>query len=559
MSRMVRSGFVGVAQRLTYIVSAGAWLLACGGVVAAGDDAERDAVRALVAKTSLPQLKRPDFSAYRPALEKFYGSSTYAPRWLASNAPWREVLDELAAAPTHGLDPADYDVEWLRGEVDAIAKGDRASERRPRADVALTVSLFRLLSDLHVGRVDPERAGFSFKATHTPLDLPALAQLAIDSRNAHDVVDTVKPSFPPYKRLEEALGRARALAREPLPPVPPLPKSVRKIAPGETYEGIGAIAERLRLVGDLEATAPIPPGNRFEGPLVDAVRSYQDRHGLKADGVIGADTLAALSVPLSTRLRQFELSLERLRWLPEFAPGPLIAVNIPSFRLWAFANGRDDSAAKLTMRVVVGAAVRARETPVFIGEMRYLEFSPYWNVTPSIQRSETVPKLRQDPGYWQREELEAVPVGGGPPITVLDAATLDGIASGQLRVRQRPGKKNALGGVKFVLPNTMNIYLHGTPAQQLFSETRRAFSHGCIRLEDPPALAAFVLSDQPEWTRERIADAMNAGKMSTRRLTSPIPVVLFYATAIIDARHRALFGDDIYGYDAKLEAALKAR
>ena len=545
--------------RLLVVLIVAGWPLLAYGPVVVGDDAERDAVRALVAKGSLPQLKRPEFSAYRSALERFYARSAYAPRWLAPDAPWRATLDELAAAPTHGLDPADYDVEWLRAEFDAIAKGGAAGERRPRAEVALTVSLFRLLSDLHAGRVDPERAGFGFRANHTPLDLPALAQSAIDSRNVRGAVVSVEPTFPPYKRLEEALERARTLAAEPLPPVPPLPKNVRKIAPGGLYEGVGAIAERLRRVGDLPATAPMPTGNRYEGPLVDAVRSYQDRHGLKADGVLGAGTLAALSVPLSTRVRQFELSLERLRWLPEFGPGPLIAVNIPSFRLWAFANGRDDAAAKLTMRVIVGAAVNARETPVFMGEMRYLEFSPYWNVTPSIQRHETVPRLRGDPGYWQREQLEAVPVGGGPPITELDAATLDGIASGSLRVRQRPGGKNALDGVKFVLPNTMNIYLHGTPAQELFSETRRAFSHGCIRLEDPPALAAFVLSDRPEWTPERIAAAMAAGRMSTAKLTHPIPVVLFYTTAIVDAQYRALFSDDIYGYDAKLEAALNAR
>jgi murein L,D-transpeptidase YcbB/YkuD len=339
-----------------------------------------------------------------------------------------------------------------------------------------------------------------------------------------------------------------------------LPDKVRKVEPGGTYEGTAAIAERLRRVGDLPANAAIPEGNLYGGALVDAVRAFQDRHGLKSDGVLGRDTLAALGVPFANRVRQIELTLERLRWLPELPPGPLIAVNIPSFRLWAFANGRDDTAAKLTMPVIVGVAVNARKTPVFIGEMRYLEFSPYWNVTPSIQRGEIVPKLRRDPGYWQREELEALPVSGkGEPITVLDAATLEGLASGALRVRQRPGERNALGGVKFVLPNTMNIYLHSTPAQQLFSQTRRDFSHGCIRVEDPPALAAFVLSDQPEWTRERIHEAMNAGKMSTARLTRPIPVVIFYTTAIVDAKNRALFAGDIYGYDAKLEAALKAR
>ena len=546
-----------VTQTLIVVMFVAGWPRLSRAAAEDRDEAARDAVRALVARGNLSQLARPNFSTYRSALDRFFAQS--ATRWLATDAPWREALDELAAAPTHGLDPADYDVSWLRAEFDAIAKGDDADARRPRAEVGLTVSLFRLLSDLHFGRVDPERAGFAFKPKRTPLDLPALVQSAIDRHNVHDAVVSVQPSFPLYKRLEEALARARALREEPVPPVPPLPVNVRKIAPGETYEGVGAVAERLRRIGDLPETVPNPTNNHYDGPLVDAVRSYQDRHGLKPDGILGARTLAELSLPLSTRVRQFELSLERLRWLPEFDPAPLIAVNIPSFRLWAFKNGRDDDAAALTMRVIVGAAASTRETPVFIGQMSYLEFSPYWNVPPSIQRAETLPMLRRDPGSWQRENLEAVPVRGGPAITVLDATTLEGIASGTLRVRQHPGPKNALGGVKFVLPNTMNIYLHGTPAQQLFSETRRAFSHGCIRLEDPPALAAFVLSDKPEWTPERIGAAMSAGTMSTTKLTRPIPVVLFYTTAIVDAENRALFTDDIYGYDAKLEAALKAR
>ena len=529
-------------------------MLAAG--TAAADDA--DTVRALIAKANLPQLKHPDFAEYRSALDNFYRASAYAPRWIAPKAPWREVLNELASAPSNGLDPADYDVEWLRSELEAIAAGDRSRERGPRADVALTVSFFRLLTDLHRGRVDPERAGFSFKPDHSPLDIAAMAEATLVSGRPWDAVVAAEPSFPLYQRLQEVLERYRILAAEPLPPVPPLPKNVRKVEPGGVYDGVAAIAVRLQRVGDLAPGVPLPADNRYDGALVDAVRAFQDRHGVKPDGVLGNDTLAAFAVPLSVRVRQLELTLERLRWLPELAPGPLIAVNIPSFRLWAFANGRDDTAAKLTMPVIVGVAVNARKTPVFIGEMRYIEFSPYWNVTPAIQKGEVVPKLRRDPGYWEREGFEAVS-SNGDVITALNASTLDGLASGKLRVRQRPGEKNALGGVKFVLPNTMNIYLHSTPAQQLFSQTRRDFSHGCIRVEDPPALAAFVLSDQPEWTRDRIAQAMDAGKMTTARLTRPIPVVIFYTTAIVDAKNRALFSVDIYGYDAKLEAALKAR
>jgi murein L,D-transpeptidase YcbB/YkuD len=520
---------------------------------------DRTEIRALIASGTLAQLRRPDFASLRPALDDVYRDPGYAPLWFGGGDAPRALLVELSAAPTHGLDPADYDVDWLTAEASAIAAGDRSTTRIARADVALTVSFYRLLSDLHRGRVSPERAGFKF-SVDKPIDLAALLRRGKASGDWHDVVVAAEPSFPLYRRLEAALARARVLAATPLPPLPPLPAGKRKIAPGETYAGATALAERLRVTGDLPATAPAIDGDRYEGALVDAVRSYQDRHGLTADGVLGRDTLEQLATPLQARERQFELSLERLRWLPELPAGPLIGVNIPSFRLWAFANAHDDDAAQLTMPVIVGAAVKAKETPVFIGEMRYIEFSPYWNVPPAIQRAEIVPHLERDTGYWQREDFEAVPVSGkGEPISTLDASTIEGLKSGALRVRQRPGTKNALGAVKFVLPNTMDIYLHSTPAQQLFRETRRDFSHGCIRLSDPPALAEFVLRDQPAWTPERIRDAMAAGKLSTATLTRPIPVVLFYTTAIVDAKGRALFTSDIYGFDRKLEEALRTR
>jgi murein L,D-transpeptidase YcbB/YkuD len=536
-------------------------LLAAGAVYAQPAPSPPDnPVRALIARGTLAPLRFPDFANYRQALDDFYAEGGYAPQWFVANDPWRAGLVELAAAPDYGLDPADYSVEWLTDETRAINGGDHSPERVARADVALTVSFCRLLSDLHRGRISPARAGFKFNPGDKPLDCAALLRSRIATGRLHEVVVAAEPSFPLYRRLEDALAHYRAIAAVAVPPLPALPAGARKVEPGGDYAGAAAISARLRLVGDLPATAEEPSGNRYEGALVEAVRAYQDRHGLKADGVLGADTLALLATPLDARVRQIELSLERLRWLPELPTGPLIAVNIPSFRLWAFADARDDNAAQLTMPVIVGRAVKARETPVFIGEMRYIEFSPYWNVPPSIQHSEIVPRLARDPAYWEHENLEAVPVSGkGDAITTLDASTLQGLQTGALRVRQRPGADNALGGVKFVLPNTMDIYLHSTPAQQLFEQTRRDFSHGCIRVADPPALAEFVLRDQPEWTAERIRAAMAAGKTSTATLTQPIPVVLFYTTAIVDSGGRVLFTSDIYGYDRLLEQALRAR
>ena len=544
----------GWARRVVLI----ALLLAGAG--AASAEPAGEAIRGLIERGHLLQLRRPDFSRLRPALEGFYKPSGYAPRWTTPDAPWQAAIDELAAAPAHGLDPSDYDVDWLRQEFVAIAAADHASERAPRADVALTVALFRLLSDLHLGRVTPERAGFRFARKDTPLDLAALLRNGIDHGGVHDAVVAAEPSFPLYQRLEEALVRYRGLAAETLPAIAPLPKSVRKVHPGGRYDAVAAIAERLRRAGDLREDAELAPDGLYDGAVVDAVRAFQERHGLKADGVLGRETLAALATPFATRVRQIELSLERLRWLPELPPGPVIAVNIPSFRLWAFANARRDSASALTMPVIVGGAVSAKKTPVFIGDMKYVEFSPYWNVPPTIQKNEIVPKLKHDPGYWDREGFEAVPAGGkGGAITELSASTLDGLAQGGLRVRQRPGEKNALGQVKFVLPNTMDIYLHGTSAPQLFERSRRDFSHGCIRVSDPTTLAMFVLADQPEWTPERITEAMDAENLSTVRLARSIPVLIFYTTAIVDAKNRVLFQADIYGYDAKLEKALKAR
>ncbi|HEX8009775.1 MAG TPA: L,D-transpeptidase family protein [Casimicrobiaceae bacterium] len=520
----------------------------------------RDEIRALISGANLAQLQRPDFSTYRQALDDLYRPGNYAPQWLAPSAPWRAGLAELAAAPEHGLDAADYDVDWLNGELATIDAGDRAPERLARAEVALTVSLFRLLSDLHRGRVAPARVGFKLDSGGEPFDLAATLRAGLASGSVHDALAAAEPSFTLYRRLEAALARYRALAAEPLPPLPELPKGTRKVEPGGLYPGVAAIAERLRRVEDLPANAVIPADERYAGALVDAVKAFQDRHGLKPDGVLGRETLAALATPFEVRMRQLELSLERLRWLPELPAGPIIAVNIPSFRLWAFTDARDDGAARLSMPVIVGSAMSEHKTPVFIGDMRYVEFSPYWNVPPSIQRKEIVPRLARDPGYWQREELEAVPASGrGSAITTLDAAALDGLKTGALRVRQRPGLKNALGGVKFVLPNTMDIYLHATPARELFEKTRRDFSHGCIRVADPPALAAFVLGDQPEWTSDRIEEAMAAGKTRTVKLTRPIPVVIFYTTAIVDSSGRVLFQSDIYGYDRQLEAALRAR
>ena len=238
------------------------------------------------------------------------------------------------------------------------------------------------------------------------------------------------------------------------------------------------------------------------------MKRFQARHGLENDGVLGQRTHTALGIPLAWRIRQIELALERVRWLPHPGGERVVAISIPMFRLWAWGAMPPTRTPTLSMGVIVGRALRT-ETPVFVEQMREVIFRPYWNVPPSIARHEILPILERDPDYLRRQGMEIVSGPGDDARAV--AATAENLARlrrGALRLRQRPGPRNALGLVKFVFPNQENVYMHGTPAQELFSRSRRDFSHGCVRVEDPVALAEWVLEDRPEWTRDRIIAAM---------------------------------------------------
>ena len=299
-----------------------------------------------------------------------------------------------------------------------------------------------------------------------------------------------------------------------------------------------------------------PPSGRYEGPLVEAVRAFQQRHNLPADGVIGRDTLAWLERSPAARVRQIELMLERLRWTPLLQGPRMVVINVPEFVLRAYEVNGEEIKVQSEMRVIVGKAM-STQTPLFDQDMRFIEFSPYWNVPPSIARGEVVPRLRRDPGYLQRQDFEFV-ASDGQVSSSVTPERLEAVLRGSQRIRQRPGPKNALGDIKFVFPNSENIYLHHTPATGLFARERRDFSHGCIRVEQPEALASWVLAPVPAWTDERIRAAMSKGQSSTLRLEQPVRVLIAYGTVLVkDGRPHFL--DDIYGYDRALDAALRQR
>ena len=372
--------------------------------------------------------------------------------------------------------------------------------------------------------------------------------LAADSAAA--AVAAVAPRLPLHRSLLTVLAERRRLAA--LPPPPPLPPSGSRpapVTPGDTWPGVDALAERLLREGDLHPDAVRPATGRYEGALVAAVQAFQSRHGLDADGVIGAQTRAALEVPAARRVRQVEVSLERLRWIGDTPPAPFVAINIPEFRLWAV---RGDGSPPLSMGVVVGRTVTG--TPVFVDAIDAVELNPYWNVPPSIASRELYPKLARDPGYLASQQMELLGGAGlsGEPLR-------RALAAGSARIRQRPGALNALGKVKFVMPNAHNVYLHDTPARALFERGRRDFSHGCVRLQHPFDLAEFALGDSLGGSDEQLAGAAALGERRVLRLRAPIPVLVMYSTVNVSPDGRARFLPDIYGLDARLEAALDAR
>jgi len=287
--------------------------------------------------------------------------------------------------------------------------------------------------------------------------------------------------------------------------------------------------------------------------MVDAVKHFQRRHGLEADGALGTDTVVQLNVPLNERVKQLQFTLERYRWIPPDFPQPPIVVNIPEFKLRTL---RRQPAPFLSMRVVVGKAY-GHKTPVFADYMRYVIFRPYWNVPMSIQFGELVPKIRRDRDYLAEHGFE-VTTSSGTVVTegAVDDDVLRQLRSGALTIRQKPGPKNALGLVKFIFPNHYNVYLHSTPQPELFLKKRRDFSHGCIRVQDPVALAAWVLRDKPAWSLDKIQAAMNGNQTIQVGLDKPIPVLILYSTAVVEPDGEVRFFRDIYGYDSAMEKAL---
>jgi murein L,D-transpeptidase YcbB/YkuD len=519
------------------------------------DSTVSQTLRLLVETAHHPYLTWPDYPHYRDEMEGLYEPGGYGLLWFEGGMPTsqaRAAVVALLGADAHALDPEDYEAGRLQ-ELLIDIEGGREVDGSELAlvDAAISVSFLRFLSDLHIGRVNPQNLSFGFNVEDRKLDLAAVVRAAIQNGEIAETVARVEPKFPQYDRMQEVLAEYRELTTRDLPRIP----DGATVHPGDEYAAAGDLRTLLIALRDLSADAQAA-GAAYDGELVRAVERFQTRHGLDPDGVIGKATFEELNTPIADRAGQIELAIERLRWLPDVLDAPLAVVNVPAFELWVLDPTHPDDRIALEMRVVVGKAV-SKQTPAFRGDMRYVEMSPYWNVPYSIAVNEVLPALKKDPGYLDSHNMEIVREFG-PNATALPLTeeNVTAIRAGKANIRQRPGGRNSLGPAKFIFPNAEAIYFHGTPATQLFARTRRDFSHGCIRLEDPQAMAEWVLRDQPDWTSERIGEAMSKNRPTRVNLTSPLPVIIFYTTVLADDE-QPRFYDDIYGHDRALDAALQ--
>jgi murein L,D-transpeptidase YcbB/YkuD len=502
------------------------------------DDRVRLTLRARIpASGAAPRLELADrtFRA-SPVLPCFYERRGFAPAWSAAGVPVPAVeslLAALAAAGDHGLRPEDYRPAELARRAQAV-RGEPEAGALADLDLLLSDAFLTFAADLWHGKVNPEAIYPDCDLDPGTVDLATVLAEGLAAGRVGAALAGLAPSHPGYVQLRRALARYHALAARG-GPAPLLPGPT--LHTGDRGERVAALRARLVEAAEADAAAPAetPPvaaaPDLFDDPLAEAVRGFQRRHGLDDDGAVGPATLAELNQRATDHVRRIAVNLERWRWLPRDLGRRHVLVNIAAFRLNAVADGRS----VLELRVVVGKPYT--RTPVFSSAMDAVVLNPSWYVPKSIASKELWPREAKDPGYLRRGGYE---VGPGRSL------------------RQKPGPNNALGRIKFLFPNRFGVYLHDTPARTLFGRTVRAFSHGCIRIEKPLDLAAWVLAGDPRWTPATLDTALATGREQRLALPGKIPVHVAYWTAWVDTAGTLHLGPDVYRRDDDLARRLAA-
>lgn len=480
----------------------------------------------------------------RPALTRHYVENEGRLFWVGSPR-MDQLIARLANAERDGLFSRDYPVDYLTSLKDSLQAGEAFTEAY--AELAFSAFFLRYASDLKIGRFVPRKIDPELFVSRKKLDLvPVLTKL-----NDYSSLDAFFKNWEPhsaeYRTLRNALRRFQAIeAKGGWQPISP----GETLKPGMSDPRVAQVRARLMASGELTQAAGDP--NLFDEGLEIAVRQFQAEHGLDADGVVGKQSVFAMNVSAKERVRQIIVNLERSRWLPEDLGDRHILVNVASFELRRVEYG----SLQEVIRVVVGKP--GHRTPVFSDKIRYLELNPTWTVPYSIATKEMLPKLQANPNHLGNS-FELLQGGQSIPFGSVDWAAYSR-SSFPFTIRQKPGPKNALGRVKFMFPNKHSIYLHDTPSRALFARTRRAFSHGCIRVGRPLHLANQLLASAPgKWSLKKIQTVLDSAKRTRVNLPEPLPVHLTYSTVFRGLNGAINFRPDIYGRDKRLYRALFAK
>ncbi|GET25909.1 murein L,D-transpeptidase [Prolixibacter sp. NT017] len=474
-----------------------------------------------------------------PTLQKQYHEHFYAPFW-SSDVRIDELMSLIRHCDVDGLQPMDYHLRIL----DSLAR-KTGNENAATRDILLTDAFILLSSHLLNGKIDPQTitpcwniSPVDDRITRFLIELPYV--------RVGDFYRSIIPQSHLYEGLRLQLKRYREIEKQGGWKTIPSGKILR---PGNDDSRVALIRKRLLSTGEYDGPEPEQP-NFYDDQLSEAVILFQRNHGLEALGTIGPQTLAEMNTPASERIRQIEVNMERIRWLPESFPDYYILINIPDYMLFVY----DHHIPVGEHKVIVGRTYR--KTPIFHSTLQYLVFNPTWTIPPNILKYDILPEAQKDSGYLAQRNIQVFESDGTklkPEEVNFASADAPGYT-----YRQLPGDQNALGVVKFVFPNPYNVFLHDTPSKRLFNRVRRTFSSGCIRVERPIELAQYLLMEQPEWTSRKIDKTIESRKTQVVRFNRKPEVFLVYLTAWENDDGQLQFRDDIYSRDEPIYKELKS-
>ena len=471
---------------------------------------------------------------------ELYARRNYEPAW-SDPGMVKQLFDQVLRSVEHGLNADDFHARLLGKRLNPGAMADDPIFRAD-TEILCTDAVARLAITLQFGKLDPTNLDpeWNFSRQIVRQDPLAYFNKVLETKTVALALATLGPQNIYYKLFQNGLAEYRTImAAGGWPTVSAGPV----LSIDSTGPRVAELRQRLRVTGDLDAPDPSDP-EEFDEGLEAAVKHFQARHGIDADGKAGPRTIEEMNVPVETRINQLRASLERMRWVFRDLPAKYLVVDIAGFHAYLNENGEE----VWGTRVQVGKPYHA--TPVFKDTIRYLDFNPTWTIPPGILRKETLPAIRRDPSYLSRNNMSVVTTSG----KIVDPSTIDWPATTKgfpYMIRQEPGPHNALGRIKFMFPNKYMVYLHDTPSKGLFARSERAFSHGCIRTQNPFDLAELLLEDQG-WDRARIDKVVASRKTTRVNLDNPITVMLLYWTAEVADDGTVHFRKDVYNRDAPI-------